>query len=174
MLGIQRWSRVTVIPPTDTDLLQIITPSFPRIDFIAPVLLRVYTSLRELYNNPTLKSSRKLSPSDLLKWTKRTSSLCSNVTSESIPRETWDDIFLEAVDCFAAMIPSLPSRRIIIEKIGLEMGFPPERVRLYLESHSPKLSRRIPRSTNRSCCYLQEIRLVKTKSKAICVYKSCP
>ena len=139
MLGIQRWSRVTVIPPTDTDLLQIITLSLRRIHFIAPVLLQVYTSLRELYENPMLKSSRKLSPKDLLKWTKRTASVCSTIVGESIPRETWDDIFLEAVDCFAAMIASLSLRRIIIEKIGTEMGFPPERVRLYIENHSPTL-----------------------------------
>jgi len=139
MLGIRRWSRVTIIPPNDEDLLKIISLSLPRIQFIAPILLQVFTALRQLYDNPILKSSRKLSPRDLLKWTKRTSSLCSDITGESIPRETWDDIFLEAVDCFAAMIPSLPSRRIIIEKIGSEMGFPPERVRLYLESHSPKL-----------------------------------
>ncbi len=139
MLGIQRWSRVTVIPPTDTDLFEIITSSLPRIHFIVPVLLQVYTSLRELYNDPTIKSSRRLSTRDLLKWTKRTALLCSNVTGESIPRETWDDIFLEAVDCFAAMIPSLPSRRIIIENIGTEMGFPRERVRLYIENHSPTL-----------------------------------
>src|SRR5215471_6088994 len=105
MLGIQRWSRVTIIPPTDTDLLEIITYSIPRIHFIAPALLQVYTSLREFYDNPSLKSSRKLSPRDLLKWTKRTALLCSTVVGESIPRETWDDIFLEAMNCFAAMIP---------------------------------------------------------------------
>ena len=37
------------------------------------------------------------------------------------------------------MIPSIPSRRTIIEKIGAEMGFPSERIRLYIESHSPSL-----------------------------------
>jgi len=137
MLGIHRWSRVTVIPPTDNDLLEIITALIPQLAFIAPVLLQVYTSLRELYNTPALRLSRKLSPRDLLKWTKRTASLCSNVTGESIPRETWDDVFLEAIDCFAAMIPSLPSRTLIIENIGTQMGFPSERIRLYLENHAP-------------------------------------
>ena len=140
MLGIQRWSRITIIPPTDADLLEIITPSLSRVSFIPPVLLQVYTSVREQYNNPMLKLSRKLSPCDLLKWTKRTSLLCSSVTGESIPREIWDDIFLEAIDCFAAMIPSSRYRRLIIEKIGAEMGFPSERVKLYIESHSPSLA----------------------------------
>ena len=37
------------------------------------------------------------------------------------------------------MIPSIPSRRTIIEKIGTEMGFPSERIRLYIENHSPSL-----------------------------------
>lgn len=140
MLGIRRWIRVTVVPSSDDELLEIITHRLPRLGFIAPVLLRVYTSLREMYNNPALKISRNLSPRDLLKWTKRTSVLCSSVTGESIPRETWEDIFHEAVDCFAAMIPSIPSRRAIIGLIGSEMGFPSEHVNHFLEAYSPNLT----------------------------------
>ena len=139
MLGIRRWTRITVLPPTDQDLLEIIKNLLPRLHFIAPVLLRVYISLRDVYGQPTIRSSRKVSPRDLFKWAKRTSSLCANLTDETIPREIWDDIFLESVDCFAAMIPSLPSRRALIEKIGSEMGFPPERVNLYFESHIPQI-----------------------------------
>ena len=139
MLGIERWTRITVIPPTDQDLLHIISNLLPRIQFIAPTLLQVYTSLREIYNHPGLKSSRTLSPRDLLKWTKRTAALCFNIQGESIPRETWDDIFLEAIDCFAAMIPTSTARRTIIERIGGQMGFPSERIKLYIESHSPNL-----------------------------------
>ena len=140
MLGIQRWSRVTLIPPTDNDLLDIITNLIPHLSFIAPVLLQVYISLRQLQLSPTLKLSRKASPRDLLKWTKRTSSLCRIVQGESIPREIWDDVFLEAIDCFAAMTASVPTRHLIIEKIGSEMGFSAERVQLYLTSHSPPLN----------------------------------
>src|SRR5579862_9152304 len=139
MLGIGRWTRITIIPPTDDDLLQIVSNLLPRIQFIAPTLLQVYCSLREIYNQPGLKSSRHLSPGDLLKWTKRTATLCSNNQTQSIPRETWDDIFLEAVDCFAAMLPTSSFRRSIIERIGAQMGFPSERIRLYIESHAPTL-----------------------------------
>jgi len=139
MLGIERWTRITVIPPTDDDLLQIVSNLLPGIQFIAPNLLQVYTSLRQIYNQPGLKSSRNLSPRDLLKWTKRIAALCSNIQGQSIPRETWDDIFLEAIDCFAAMVPTPSGRRSIIERIGTEMGFPYERVCLYIESHSPAL-----------------------------------
>ena len=142
MLGIQRWSRVTVIPPTDNDLLEIIRNLLPQIPFIAPVLLQVYISLRDIQQTTPLlnKTSRKLSPRDLIKWTKRTTSLCKHVHVETIPRETWEDIFLEAIDCFAAMHPHLPTRRLIIQKIGTQMGFPTERIDLYLTSHSPTLT----------------------------------
>ena len=137
MLGIQRWSRVTVIPPTDTDLLAIISQSHPCLAFIAPTLLKVYIALRA---SPTsLKSSRPLSPRDLLKWANRTAFHCSSLTNDTIARETWEDIFLEAVDCFAAMIPPSPARTMTIERIGSEMGFPPERVKLYIDSHGPTL-----------------------------------
>jgi midasin len=139
MLGINHWTRIAIIPPTDDNLLEIVSNLLPRCQFIAPTVLQVYTSLREIYNHPTLKSSRNLTTRDLLKWTKRTAALCSNIQGQSIPRETWDDIFLEAIDCFAAMIPTSSTKRTIIERIGVQMGFPPERIRLYLDSHSPSL-----------------------------------
>ena len=137
MLGIQRWTRVTVIPPTDEDLLAIISQSHPRLAFIAPTLLKVYVALRDSPTSP--KPTRPLSPRDLLKWVNRTALHCSSLTNDTIARETWEDIFLEAIDCFAAMIPPSPPRTATIERIGSEMGFPPERVKLYFDSHAPAL-----------------------------------
>jgi midasin len=168
MLGIQRWSRITVLPPTDDDLLTIITQSHPRLSFIAPTILQVYVALRD-QSSPLGKSARPVSPRDLLKWAKRTAFHCTRLTGETIPREIWEDIFLEAIDCFAAQIPSSQARAATIERIGAEMGFPTERVKLYLESHAPPLknsahavsvgrvsvskARRTPRQSTRPFAY---------------------
>ncbi|RPB13613.1 midasin, partial [Morchella conica CCBAS932] len=76
-----------------------------------------------------VKEGRWISPRDLIKWATRIDALFTSTGSngEVIPDGLYDEIFMEAVDCFAGSLQTLDARHLVVRKIGDEMLIPPQR-----------------------------------------------
>ncbi|KAI5852686.1 P-loop containing nucleoside triphosphate hydrolase protein, partial [Morchella snyderi] len=145
ILGSRLWNRVDYKQPDETELHTIITARFPVLTAVAPSLLRVYNTIQHLYREPSFfalsKTSlgRQITPRDLIKWATRIDALFTSAGSngEVIPEGLYDEIFMEAVDCFAGSLQTLDARHLVIRKIADEMLIPPQRVDLFLNGHIP-------------------------------------
>lgn len=150
LLGGRLWTSVVINMAPDVELQEVIVRRYPLLRNMGVSIMSVYEAVSELVSGksqPRLRketSGRPLGTLDLMKWCRRIEAVYKAHgvvgADDQIPQAVSDDIFSEAVDCFASSIPSVDGRRIIVETIGSCLQVPPERVHLYLEQHSPELS----------------------------------
>lgn len=148
ILGSRLWNRIDFAVPTETELHTIVNTRFPLLTAVSLSLLTVYRTIQALYAEPTFfalsKTSlgRQISPRDLIKWCTRIDALfttagITGAADEALPEGLFDEIFMEAVDCFAGSLQTTDARHLVIKKIASEMMIPPQRVDLFLGGHIP-------------------------------------
>ncbi|ODQ67900.1 midasin, partial [Nadsonia fulvescens var. elongata DSM 6958] len=149
LIGMRMWKQVSVGEPTSDELKQIIKTRFPIIANLTSSFVDTYYTTKDLYVDPKFisvnKSSlgRQLATRDLVKWARRVVSMLSHndvvSSSQELPAEIYDNIFAEAIDCFASFIPSTEAREMLAQSIGQSLDVSSARVGLFLKKHVPSL-----------------------------------
>lgn len=147
ILGSRLWNRVDLQPPSEEELRTIINKKFPPLQAVSGVLLDVYKALCALYRESARFSTsntslgRQISPRDLIKWCLRVNALfaCVEVDERigTISESLLYEIFMEAIDCFAAHLQTNQSKSLVIGRVAEIMQVPTGRVELFLRGHIP-------------------------------------
>ncbi|KAJ9639422.1 AAA ATPase midasin [Coniosporium tulheliwenetii] len=131
MLGGQFWRHIAIQMPAEQELAEVIAKAYTGLDGHVPSIMAVYSRLRALFQRPSFAAEsrmgamRPLTPRDLLKWCSRISALLSR--SSSFTDSHIDDMYLEAVDCFAGSLPISHARETIVAIIAEELQIDPQR-----------------------------------------------
>ena len=140
IIGLRHWLLVELQRPADAELLQMIECLFPLISAHLPRMMKVYVALANQSRNAKF-FSRPIEPQELFRWSRRVHSLlqAAGVTSntEPISERTNDDIFLEAVACFAGSLPPSPTKAHVVNIIAQELQMPESRVEHALNVRKP-------------------------------------
>lgn len=147
LLGSRLWLRVDVEMPPESELQTIVNSKHPLLQTISPSMLDTYTAVRKLYREPSFFAisrtslGRQISPRDLFKWCRRTHALFVSAGvktgAQRLSDGLFDDMFKEAVDCFAGSLHTTAARRLVIGRIAEELRVPPQRVDFLVEGHIP-------------------------------------
>lgn len=145
--GFRHWLRVPLLFPTNEEFAEIIRSRFPILDAYVPDISRVYVSLANRNRNSNVNSKiifdlgRPLGPQDLFRWCKRLEDLLITAgvrfSNEPISEALHDMIFVEAVDCFAAIFPDGSTKSTIMEIIAQGLQISPERAHYCVEARKP-------------------------------------
>ena len=148
ILGSRLWNRIDLQPQTREELRTIINEKFPPLRAVSGVLLDVYQALCTLYTESATSNiplGRQISPRDLIKWCLRVDALfpCANVGEGigTISEGLLYEIFMEAIDCFAAHLQTNQSKSLVIGKVAEIIQVPTGRVELFLRGHIPPFHR---------------------------------
>ena len=139
-IGSRFWQHVQITLAPLSELQEIALSLFPSLMSYLPRLIAVYGRLQQIIGRPSFVSENKtgtlkpLSPRDLYKW-------CRRVTRIVEERDTYtddqlDNIFLEAVDCFAGSFQAGNARDFVIYGIAEELHIDMQR-RDFLLKQSP-------------------------------------
>lgn len=141
------WLRVDIEMPPESELQTIVNAKHPLLQTISPSILGTYTAVQKLYREPSFFAisrtslGRQISPRDLFKWCRRTDALFVSAGvkpgTERLSDGLFDDIFKEAVDCFAASLHTSAARRLVVGRIAEELHVPSQRVDFLVESRIP-------------------------------------
>ncbi|ORY83905.1 P-loop containing nucleoside triphosphate hydrolase protein [Protomyces lactucae-debilis] len=148
MLGARLWHQVDVRELPIAEVRQVMVARYPVLSAMADTLLRVWHVVSSMQHTgrsaDRTARGRPLGTQDLLKWARRIVAVFSDNNilspSDTLPSNVTDDIFSEAVDCFAATSSSPSIYEAIVTDIGVALEYPPERVQLYLKSHTPTIT----------------------------------
>lgn len=130
IIGSRFWRFIHIQMPSQDEFQEVIVVRFPNLQGHIPSIIRVYSRLQAIYRGTGLASDngaslRALTPRDLLKWCDRTSALLTSPTSFSTNQ--LDDIFLEALDCFAGSLQSESARQRVMACVAEELHIDPQR-----------------------------------------------
>jgi midasin len=147
LLGSRLWVRVNVEMPDVSELQTIVNSRYPLLHATSPSILNTYSAIQKLYREPSFFAisrtslGRQISPRDLFKWCNRTNALfvSAGVTtgSEVMEDGLFDQMFNEAVDCFAGSLHTQDARRIVVNRIAEELQVPSQRVEMLMTGHIP-------------------------------------
>jgi len=148
MLGFRHWGRVHLRMLSDQDLNEVLLTRFPILHAYLPRIMALYSGLVSMHHgSPNNTSSSQLlgrahGPHDLIRYCSRLQSLlAANGTKsghEPVSEAVIDNIFMEAVDCFAASIrPGAPKDRIVAQ-IAQELHISPERAQYCIHIRTPE------------------------------------
>ncbi|OCL14238.1 midasin [Glonium stellatum] len=130
MIGSRFWRSIHIKMPSQDEFQEVITIRYPNLQGHVYSIIRVYARLQAIYRGRGFASDngtslRALTPRDLLKWCDRTSTLLTSSTSFSTSQ--LDDIFLEALDCFAGSLQSETARQRVMACVAEELHIDPQR-----------------------------------------------
>ncbi|KAL9104324.1 MAG: hypothetical protein Q9163_000715 [Psora crenata] len=169
-IALRSWRQARLQMPADAELSEIVACLFPLVRSYLPRVMRVYIALVERHRAENAPA-RSTGTQDLLRWSRRIHSLlhAAGVTSdtEPIPEATYDEIFLEAVDCLAGYLPSGPKKAEIVYLIAQELHMPANRAKFALEGRRPaylksETSLRIGRAINHTTVERFSLRAAKS------------
>ncbi|KAL8928816.1 MAG: hypothetical protein Q9208_001594 [Pyrenodesmia sp. 3 TL-2023] len=145
MIGARHWEQVQVQPPPVEELGNIMVQRFPLLHAYRPRIQGLYSRLVTTTTDRSFRDaprSKVHSPQDLFRWSSRINDLLKgiglNSGNEPIPETTVDNIFLEAVDCFAGSLPDSPAKEQVVDIIAQELQISRERVSFCLEARKPE------------------------------------
>ncbi|MCJ1246042.1 hypothetical protein MMC30_003246 [Trapelia coarctata] len=146
MLGFRHWTRIHLCMLSDQDLNDIVLTRFPILHAFLPRTMRLYCGLVSMYRRSPARSSQLLGrpqgPHDLIRYCSRLQSLlAANGTKsghEPVSEAVIDNVFMEAVDCFAGSTEPGPPKDRIIAQIAQELQVPPERAKYCTHSRTPE------------------------------------
>ena len=146
LIGIRHWQRIALQMPLDDELAEIALSKFPILHTYMPRFMDVYRTFSTPENvipDISAKTSltRSLGPRNFFRWCKRVRDLLvtAGISSghESISESIFDQIFLEAIDCFCGFLPPGPSRMSAITVIAQSLHISAERVAYCLTARKP-------------------------------------
>ncbi|MCJ1283644.1 hypothetical protein MMC26_002975 [Xylographa opegraphella] len=150
MLGNRFWNRVTLRMLSSQDLSEIILARFPVLRLYELGIIRLYqrlTSARSRMPTGFISSQshgKLIGPQELLRYCARLENVLriSGVKTgdEAISETTADNMFMEAVDCFAGSMPSGSLRDHTLDQISQELHVSPERAHYCVETRIPEYS----------------------------------
>lgn len=150
MIGKRLWQEVTVELPSREELVQILRAQYPMLEVYSAAFVDTYLALCDVLSSDKFRvlvshqSTRPISNRDLFKWARRVEVLLSQYsedgTLQTLPESALQNIFAEALDCFAGFIPSRAGREYVAEVIGDKLSIPPSVRDLYLNKHIPQLA----------------------------------
>ncbi|MCJ1436355.1 hypothetical protein MMC27_005734 [Xylographa pallens] len=148
MLGNRFWNRVNLRMLSCQDLSEIILARFPVLRFYQVGIMRLYQRLTSTGSRvPTsfvLNQShgRLIGPQELLRYCARLENVLRisgvKIGDEAVSETTTDNMFMEAVDCFAGSIPTGSLRGQILDQIFQELHVAPERAHYCVETRIPE------------------------------------
>lgn len=131
MVGARLWNQVHVQMPPMEELRSVIVGLHPLLQEYAPQLVTVFEQLQLLRQQSGLVSRtrsgvlRAVTPRDLLKWASRVVKLLGGKATFS--SGDLDQIFLDAVDCFAGALPESPALDALTACIAEHLQIDPRR-----------------------------------------------
>ncbi|KAF2751085.1 midasin [Sporormia fimetaria CBS 119925] len=166
MIGYRFWNSVAVRMAPLEEFAHIITIAYPTLKGHVSGIMRVYSRLLQLFSDPRFASEngtslRASTPRDLLKWCDRIAVLLSQ--SSSFTSAQVDDMFMEALDCFAGSLRSETSRATIMACVAEELHIDPQRRDHLLSNRTIKLE--VPgKTTAAGTIRIGRVRLSKHRS----------
>ncbi|KAF2875171.1 hypothetical protein BDV95DRAFT_603934 [Massariosphaeria phaeospora] len=142
MIGHRFWTSITVDMPALSEFREIISTRYSTLEKHIPGIMGVYARLLDLCSDAKFSSEngtslRALTPRDLLKWCDRVAVLLAKSSSFNAAR--MDDIFMEALDCFAGSLRSDQMRVRLMACVAEELHIDPQRRDHLLRSREVKL-----------------------------------
>lgn len=131
LLGARHWQTVHTEMPSPDELRIITLGLFPTLNEYAAQFVAVFGNLQHLKQQSHLESRSKtglmrdVNPRDLFKWCARVSAMLGNKTT--LTAGDLDQIFLDAVDCFAGALPGGTAYTILTACIAENLQIDPQR-----------------------------------------------
>ncbi|KAK3626829.1 AAA ATPase midasin [Elasticomyces elasticus] len=131
MLGVRHWQNVTIDMQPLGEQQMVAGQLFPSLSQLLPQFMAVYERLQASKQRAVLVGqtktgvARAISPRDLLKWCGRVAKLLQKRTT--FTSGDVDDVFMEAVDCFAGALPDGSARSSMAAVIAEELRIDPQR-----------------------------------------------
>lgn len=142
ILGIRFWHQVHVLLPPEDELGEILSQRFPLLHAYRPRIMGLYSRLLALYTSQTFRGLRYCSPQELFRWASRINKLLQRTGvksgNEPVPESTTDDIFLEAIDCFAGSFSVGVIKEQMIALIAQELHVSQQRVTFCHNARKPE------------------------------------
>ncbi|XP_016427493.1 midasin-like [Sinocyclocheilus rhinocerous] len=147
------WSKLQIGNMSREELKQVLMKRYPNLAVVVERLLDIYCQLtgnrHQISSSPqgpsaaqnisdehiTSLEGRGLSLRDLLKWCER---ICLNFDSSCA--STAQNVFLEALDCFTAMLSKSESRLKMAEIIGSKLNISREKAQHFCQMYLPAIS----------------------------------
>ncbi|KAI5271234.1 midasin [Aureobasidium subglaciale] len=131
LLGARHWKSVHVSMLPSDELKQVVVGLFPSLSEFAPQFVNVFQNLQLLKQQAHLASRsrtglmREVNPRDLLKWCARVALMLGN--RPNMTAGELDQIFLDAVDCFAGALPEGSAYTALTSCIAENLQIDPQR-----------------------------------------------
>lgn len=131
LLGARHWHTVHVDMSPADELKTIIVGLFPSLHEYAHQFVTVFEDLQRLKRVANLESQsrtglmRSVNPRDLMKWSSRVTNLIGH--KNSLTTSDLDQIFLDAVDCFAGALPEGSAYTALTACIAQNLQIDPQR-----------------------------------------------
>ncbi|KAF5899322.1 midasin-like, partial [Clarias magur] len=144
------WNKLQIGNMTRDELKQVVLNKYPNLSMVVDRLLDIYCQLTGERHQAAVPGSGPQNPSedrtaplegrelcmrDLLKWCER---ICMNFDSSS--SNTAQNVFLEALDCFTAMLSKVESRLKLAEIIGIRLNISKEKAQHFCQMYQPAIS----------------------------------
>ena len=147
ILGARLWRVVDVEVLPFSEIQRILVTKYPLLETLIPSILSTFQHLQHATGKYRLARGanlRNIGLRDLLKW-------CSRIEhrqrrrgvqsgQDAIPEEMNDDIYLDAIDCFARNIPDLSIRAEIAAVIAQQMQLSPQRMDFVINERLPSFA----------------------------------
>ena len=150
VLGNRFWNRINLRMLSSQDLSEILLTRFPVLRLYQIGTMRLYqrlTAARSCVPTSFVSSQsqgRLVGPQELLRYCARLENVLQSsgvkTGNEAVSETTTDNMFMEAVDCFAGSIPSGSLRGQILDQISQELHVAPERAHYCVETRIPEYS----------------------------------
>nr|POE59000.1 midasin [Quercus suber] len=130
MLGARHWQSVNITMPTTGEQSAIARQLYPNLAPLLPQFLVMYERIRASRHwsggvgQSRTGLSRSITPRDFLKWCHRSSEL---LKLGAFTSKDMDNIFLEAIDCFAGALPDGEARSALVAIMAEELRIDPQR-----------------------------------------------
>ncbi|KAK9450165.1 uncharacterized protein V1518DRAFT_426070 [Limtongia smithiae] len=143
-IGRNLWSLVRIDSLTDTELQELLMTKYPALRALAGSMQQCFVRVQEAYFSPEFlqlvrgSQSRAASIRDLIKWADRLNVLLfansqdrELASGEKISSESYNAIFMEAIDCFVASLSSHKAREYMASIIASSLNISPQTCKYY-------------------------------------------
>ena len=143
ILGLRFWCRIRINMPNNNELAEVVSARHPALKLLLPQIMAVYSSLLRLMEHQAFAAqvntgtTRPVTPRDLFKWSRRISTRVGVQTPFS--DDQLDQIFLEAIDCFAGYLAHGPAFTTAASVIAEELHISPSRRDHLLQNREVRL-----------------------------------
>ncbi|KAH3671433.1 hypothetical protein WICMUC_004613 [Wickerhamomyces mucosus] len=147
LIGLRLWKILNVEDPTKEELSKILSSQYPVLERLIPSFITLFDSIQTTYNSKSFlvlnrgSHPRVISSRDLIKFCQRVNIIFQNSGINSsnhlLESSVIDDIFSEAVDCFASAINEFCALEPLIKVIGESLQIASSRIQVFLNKHVP-------------------------------------